>query len=68
MIDPVVTAQSGIVVASVLLVAGIFWLARTVSTTELMLNAVALNAILDAWSGFISHCFPSVFVVFPCLF
>ncbi|CAK9053214.1 unnamed protein product [Durusdinium trenchii] len=36
-----------IVVASVLLVAGIFWLARTVSTTELMLNAVALNAILD---------------------
>ncbi|CAK9090239.1 Uncharacterized protein SCF082_LOCUS42568 [Durusdinium trenchii] len=34
-------------IASVLLVAGILWLARTTSITELMLNAVALNAILD---------------------
>ncbi|CAE7655236.1 unnamed protein product [Symbiodinium sp. CCMP2456] len=33
--------------ASVLLVAGILWLARTTSIEELMLNAVALNAILD---------------------
>eukprot|EP00439_Symbiodinium_sp_Y106_P026093 s1473_g3.t1 len=36
-----------IAVASVLLVAGILWLARTTSISELMLNAVALNAILD---------------------
>ncbi|CAE7207514.1 unnamed protein product, partial [Symbiodinium microadriaticum] len=35
------------VIASVLLVAGILWLARTTSISELMLNAVALNAILD---------------------
>eukprot|EP00438_Fugacium_kawagutii_P016809 Skav203768 [mRNA] locus=scaffold206:110403:111860:+ [translate_table: standard] len=34
-------------IASVLLVAGIQWLARTTSIQELMLNAVALNAILD---------------------
>ena len=34
-------------IASVLLVAGILWLARTTSISELMLNAVALNAILD---------------------
>ncbi|CAJ1444957.1 unnamed protein product [Effrenium voratum] len=34
-------------VASVLLGAGIRWLARTTSITECMLNAVALNAILD---------------------
>ncbi|CAE7525601.1 unnamed protein product [Symbiodinium pilosum] len=34
-------------IASVLLVAGILWLARTTSIEELMLNAVALNAILD---------------------
>eukprot|EP00439_Symbiodinium_sp_Y106_P018663 s797_g2.t1 len=33
--------------AFVLLVAGILWLARTTSIEELMLNAVALNAILD---------------------
>ncbi|CAE7572710.1 hypothetical protein AK812_SmicGene25178 [Symbiodinium microadriaticum] len=36
-----------IVIATVLLLAGISWLARTTSITELMLNAVALNAILD---------------------
>ncbi|CAE7262317.1 NLRC3 [Symbiodinium pilosum] len=36
-----------VAVASVLLVAGIMWLARTTSISELMLNAVALNAILD---------------------
>jgi len=35
------------VIASVLLVAGIRWLAGTTSIEELMLNAVALNAILD---------------------
>ncbi|CAJ1327983.1 unnamed protein product [Effrenium voratum] len=35
------------VIAGVLLGAGILWLARTTSITELMLNAVALNAILD---------------------
>ena len=35
------------IIASVLLVAGILWLARTTSIEELMLNAVALNAILD---------------------
>ena len=34
-------------IASVLLVAGVLWLARTTSIEELMLNAVALNAILD---------------------
>eukprot|EP00434_Breviolum_minutum_P025217 symbB.v1.2.022277.t1/scaffold1968.1/size94324/10 len=34
-------------VACVLLFAGILWLARTTSISELMLNAVALNAILD---------------------
>ncbi|CAE7358401.1 unnamed protein product [Symbiodinium natans] len=34
-------------IASVLLVAGILWLSRTTSISELMLNAVALNAILD---------------------
>ncbi|CAE7530198.1 unnamed protein product [Symbiodinium microadriaticum] len=34
-------------IASVLLAAGILWLARTTSIQELMLNAVALNAILD---------------------
>ena len=34
-------------IASVLLVAGILWLARTTSIEELMLNSVALNAILD---------------------
>ena len=42
--------------ASVLLYAGIRWLARTTSITDLMLNAVALNAILDVdewlFSGF----------------
>ncbi|CAE7480421.1 unnamed protein product, partial [Symbiodinium pilosum] len=36
-----------VVIASILLLAGISWLARTTSITELMLNAVALNAILD---------------------
>ncbi|CAE7359095.1 unnamed protein product [Symbiodinium pilosum] len=35
------------VIATVLLIAGILWLARTTSISELMLNAVALNAILD---------------------
>ena len=35
------------VIATVLLAAGILWLARTTSIEELMLNAVALNAILD---------------------
>lgn len=35
------------VIAWVLLIAGVQWLARTTSITELMLNAVALNAILD---------------------
>ena len=34
-------------IASILLVAGILWLARTTSIQDLMLNAVALNAILD---------------------
>ena len=34
-------------IAGVLLVAGIQWLAQTTSIQELMLNAVALNAILD---------------------
>jgi len=34
-------------IACVLLVSGIQWLAKTTSITELMLNAVALNAILD---------------------
>ncbi|CAE7344491.1 unnamed protein product [Symbiodinium natans] len=34
-------------IATVLLVAGVLWLARTTSIEELMLNAVALNAILD---------------------
>ena len=34
-------------IAGWLLVAGVLWLARTTSITELMLNAVALNAILD---------------------
>lgn len=34
-------------IASVLLLAGILWLARTTSITELMLNSVALSAILD---------------------
>ncbi|CAE7330147.1 unnamed protein product [Symbiodinium sp. CCMP2592] len=38
-------ARAGI--ASILLVAGILWLARTTSIQDLMLNAVALNAILD---------------------
>ena len=36
-----------VAIASVLLVAGILWLARTISIEELMLNAVALNAVLD---------------------
>lgn len=35
------------IIASILLVAGISWLARTTSITELMLNAVALNGIMD---------------------
>ncbi|CAE7375478.1 unnamed protein product [Symbiodinium sp. CCMP2592] len=35
------------IIATVLLAAGILWLARTTSIEELMLNAVALNAILD---------------------
>ena len=34
-------------IASVLLVGGILWLAPTTSIQELMLNAVALNAVLD---------------------
>ena len=34
-------------IALLLLIAGIRWLARTTSITECMLNAVALNAILD---------------------
>ncbi|CAJ1440318.1 unnamed protein product [Effrenium voratum] len=34
-------------IASILMVAGILWLSRTTSIQELMLNAVALNAILD---------------------
>ena len=34
-------------IAAVLLVAGTLWLARTTSIEELMLNAVALHAILD---------------------
>ena len=40
-------AEARASIASVLLVAGILWLARTTSIEELMLNAVALNAILD---------------------
>ncbi|CAE7260639.1 unnamed protein product [Symbiodinium microadriaticum] len=35
------------VIASLLMGAGILWLARTTSIEELMLNAVALNAVLD---------------------
>ena len=35
------------VIACILLVGGILWLARTTSIQDLMLNAVALNAILD---------------------
>lgn len=35
------------VIAGVLLFSGVQWLARTTSITDLMLNAVALNAILD---------------------
>ncbi|OLQ09123.1 hypothetical protein AK812_SmicGene7248 [Symbiodinium microadriaticum] len=42
-----VTSLARALIASVLLVAGILWLARTTSIQELMLNAVALNAILD---------------------
>eukprot|EP00439_Symbiodinium_sp_Y106_P069649 s538_g12.t1 len=42
-----VTFFTRTVIASVLLIAGIRWLARTTSITDLMLNAVALNAILD---------------------
>ncbi|CAE7289940.1 VPS11 [Symbiodinium natans] len=34
-------------IASIMLVAGIQWLGRTTSITELMLNAVALNGIMD---------------------
>ncbi|CAK9005799.1 Vacuolar protein sorting-associated protein 11-like [Durusdinium trenchii] len=34
-------------IALVLLIAGVHWLARTTSIADLMLNAVALNAILD---------------------
>ena len=36
-----------VAIASVLLFGGILWLARTTSIEELMLNAVALNSILD---------------------
>ena len=42
-----VTYLARAMIASVLLAAGILWLARTTSIEELMLNAVALNAILD---------------------
>ena len=42
-----VTYLSRIAIAGVLLVAGILWLTRTTSIEELMLNAVALNSILD---------------------
>ena len=42
-----VTSLARALIASVLLFAGILWLARTTSIQELMLNAVALNAILD---------------------
>ena len=41
------TFLSRSLIATVLLFAGILWLARTTSIEELMLNAVALNAILD---------------------
>eukprot|EP00435_Cladocopium_sp_Y103_P072928 s29_g41.t2 len=46
-----------IAIASIMLVAGINWLGRTTSITELMLNAVALNGIMDVdellFAGFI---------------
>ena len=39
-------------IASLLLGAGIRWLAQTTSISELMLNAVSLNAILDvSWNS-----------------
>ena len=41
------TCAARATIASILLVAGILWLSRTTSIQELMLNAVALNAILD---------------------
>ncbi|CAK9067330.1 Vacuolar protein sorting-associated protein 11-like [Durusdinium trenchii] len=41
------TLLARVLIASLLLGAGIRWLAQTTSITELMLNAVALNAILD---------------------
>lgn len=41
------TCLTRFAIAAVLLGAGMLWLARTTSITELMLNAVALNAILD---------------------
>ena len=36
-----------VAIASILLIAGNLWLARTTSIADLMLNAVALNAIID---------------------
>eukprot|EP00435_Cladocopium_sp_Y103_P073536 s29_g44.t1 len=46
-----------IAIASIMLVAGVNWLGRTTSITELMLNAVALNSIMDVdellFAGFI---------------
>ena len=55
-------------IASVLLVAGILWLARTTSIQELMLNAVALNAILDV-DEFLFACLTPVKIqhVIQCL-
>ena len=41
------TCVARLTIASVLLVAGILWLSRTTSIPKLMLNAVALMAILD---------------------
>ncbi|CAK9040758.1 unnamed protein product [Durusdinium trenchii] len=43
----VVNCITRFTIAAVLLYAGVQWLARTTSITELMLNCVALNAILD---------------------
>ena len=42
-----VTYLARVAIASVLLFGGVMWLARTTSIEELMLNAVALNSILD---------------------
>jgi len=46
------------VIAGILLVAGIRWLGRTTSITELMLNAVALNGIMDVDELLFAGCTP----------